>query len=473
VLIGATPVTIGRDPASDLVLSDSRVSWRHARLTLLPDGRTILEDLGSSNGTSVNGTRVTDRTFLNGGEIVSLGGVELAFSVAPRAAPPPPDQFVAPYPGPSSPSPSMIQRVTLQRSVRRANILAAIAVATSAVVVVVVVAVGLRGGEPTVTTPPATAVPVTPGPATIADTAAQAEASTVLVVAQVNGQRNASGSGWVWDAANGLIVTNQHVINDGETFQIGVDTMTSAEVVAGAPCEDLAVLRVSGVAGLRTLPLGSQTDTRRGDTVIALGYPLNASPTDDLQVTVGDVSAVKITYDPGAAFDVPAYPNVLQTTAAINPGNSGGPLLNISGQLVGVNSAKPPVPVEQTNYAIGVDRVKEIVPTLAGGKSMLWTGLGFTYVTAAQLQSNDRLGQALVTVGLPAKAGLYIYFAAAGGGPQQLQLPALIVTVNGKPMDGTLQSYCDAVSSVSTQSVRVSAYTAGVSEPIDADLAFR
>ena len=80
---------------------------------------------------------------------------------------------------------------------------------------------------------------------------------------------------------------------------------------------------------------------------------------------------------------MPQYPNVLQTDAAINPGNSGGPLVNTDGELVGVNSAGITDlggrTIQGQGYAIGVDRVKEIVPTLRQGRSIGWTGLGFGF----------------------------------------------------------------------------------------------
>lgn len=485
--VGPSPVVVGRDPSANLTISDGRVSWRHVRLTVLPDGRTILEDLGSTNGTFVNGQRVQERAFLSGGERLSLGGVELDCvgsgptvlpSPQPAAAPaggdvrypplPQPGPFAPPAP-PRPQSPSVIQRVMLQRSVRRANILAAIAVIASLALVAAVVASGVLTPRPLVT--PA---PVTPAPATVADIASAAEPSTVLVIGTRDGERGGSGTGWVWDADRGLIVTNHHVVNGDEEFQVGVDSMLAAEVVAGAPCEDLAVLVVRDASGLRTMPLGSQSDLRRGDTAIALGYPLNASPTDDLAVTVGNVSAVQISYDPGPATDVPAYSNVVQVTTPINPGNSGGPLLDLGGKLIGVNSAGPPVEVEATNYAIGVDRVKEIVPTLAEGKSMWWTGFGFDqYITQDLIDLDAQTRQGLEANRWPLRTGIYITHAVEGTDLAAVQLPAFLTAVNGTEIDGTLEGYCAAVASVSAPTIRLTVYTVGSDQPIEVDVPFR
>ena len=466
------------------------MSWHHARLTPLPDGRAILEDLDSTNGTFVNGQRVRDRIFLVGGEVVAMGDTRLtavAVGPPPVAVGPPPVAAGPPAvaAGPAAPvaagppaieqrvsSPSVIQRIRLERSVRRANMAAVAALALSIIVIAVVVGAFVFAPRPTA--PPAvTQGPPASAPLSVADVAAAAEPSTVIVVALRGGTRAGNGSGWLYDASSGYVVTNAHVVNVGETFQIGVDNMRSVDIVGVAPCEDLAVLRASDTSGLRTLPLGSQSQIRLGDTAIALGYPINASPTDDLQVTVGNVSAVKISYDPGSAADVPAYPNVVQTTAAINPGNSGGPLIDLAGQLIGVNSAKPPLNVEQTNYAIGVDRVKEIVPTLANGQSMTWTGLGFDdYITGARLTDPSTVS-ALNKLGLPVMTGIFVNHVAAGTPNPGFSLPALVVKADGTDLTGTLSDYCSAIAGKSASSVQLTVYEANAIQPLEVDVVYR
>src|SRR5205823_6033027 len=87
------------------------------------------------------------------------------------------------------------------------------------------------------------------------------------------------------------------------------------------------------------------------------------------------------------ALDVPRYPNVIQTDAAVNPGNSGGPLLDLQGRLVGVTSAVRTLSpdgriVQGQNYAIGVDRVRQVTRVLRTGRSIGWAGLGFSYPAA-------------------------------------------------------------------------------------------
>ena len=269
---------------------------------------------------------------------------------------------------------------------------------------------------------------------------AKATPSTVLVVTNHNGKRLGSGTGWVLDADAGLILTNGHVINGGDAFRIGVGNKTrSAKVVAVAPCEDMALLKVSDHSGLKTLPLGSQGDLHEGQAVVALGFPANASLDDNLTSTSGVVSVAKTRLRAAPAEEA-RLPNIVQTDAAINPGNSGGPLVNLDGRLVGMNTATASK-LQSQGYAIGVDRIKKIVDTLRGGKSIGWTGLGFDFPEASSLR-NQGLPEGLIISGVvpgtPAvKAGL---------GKSRL----LVSSIAGAPLDVTLQGYCDAVKDVSS-----------------------
>jgi putative serine protease PepD len=171
----------------------------------------------------------------------------------------------------------------------------------------------------------------------------------------------AAGSGFVL-TADGFIVTNNHVI-DGAT-NITVDfhdgTTVDAEVVAADPRSDLAVLKVDRT-GLTPLPLGSSSDLQVGDQLVAIGNALDLSggPT----VTTGIVSAT------GRALDEEngvSLSDMIQTDTAINPGNSGGPLLNMAGQVVGINTA---VAGEAQNigFAISIDHAKSLIEQLQQG----------------------------------------------------------------------------------------------------------
>jgi len=121
---------------------------------------------------------------------------------------------------------------------------------------------------------------------------AEATPSTVRVSANFRGQQ-ADGSGWVLDAGDGLIVTNFHVVSGGTEFDVTSDGDSSdADLVAAAPCEDLALLKADETEGLETLPLGSGADLGQGEPVVALGYPANLSLGEDISSTAGVISVV-------------------------------------------------------------------------------------------------------------------------------------------------------------------------------------
>lgn len=453
-------LTIGRDRTAGLLLADPRVSRLHAVIDRLPDGRVVLTDAGSTNGSFVNGAAVRGPIVLAGGDVVRFGAVEIqvtseASDPAPVERPPQiaarPDQLTArvdaplgrvgapPAPQPAMPSAvpgvpvapaesarpasaaglGTTERRVLRRSVRRATILAS-AAGVAAIVLAVVVILFLTG-----VLPPG-------GPMSVSEVVDQVRPSTVLVISNQEGQPFAEGTGWVLDANEGLIVTAAHVVNEGTDFAVGVDgEQRPAELVAVAPCEDLAVLRVNDTSGMVTLPMGSQSDVQQGDEVVALGYPVSASLEDTLAATTGNVSVVREVFRL-PALDVPRYPNVVQTDAAINPGNSGGPLVDLDGRLVGVNVAvnrgDGGAIIEGQGYAVGVDRVREVLPDLRAGRSPGWMGFGLTYPSDVAALEVDT-----VVPGSPADE--------AGFGRD----PRFLVAIDGKPLDNTLRSYCEAV----------------------------
>ncbi|MGD9573083.1 MAG: trypsin-like peptidase domain-containing protein [Thermoleophilia bacterium] len=446
---------VGRDPSCDLTLDDARASRRHAYLRVLPDGSAELHDLDSANGTWVNGHKLTGPVTLSGGEELKFGDTVMSATrepvsqtatvvgeAPPPVTPPPPRQPVDNPPPPRSlgdqgPTPSVIERIKLRRTTRWSVVLGALAVVIAGVAVVLAVTgvFSSDDDEPTAKTIPEIVDAVRP--------------STVAVTTLEDGQPSGSGTGWVLDAEQGLIVTNNHVVNGGTGWTVGVDDdQREATLVGAAPCEDLALLQVADRAGLVTLPLGDQMALRQGQTVIAVGFPGTASERDNLTTTTGVVSVVNTRFD-RLAVDVPQYPNVIQTDAAINPGNSGGPLVNEAAELVGVNSAGITLlgsrTIQGQGYAIGVDRVKEIIPTLRSGRSIGWTGMGFIHVT-----DPAEVADQLAAAGLPASPGLVVTTAVPGSPAAEAgfgQGPVLVTAVNGQPMDGSLPSYCAAIGS--------------------------
>ena len=165
--------------------------------------------------------------------------------------------------------------------------------------------------------------------------------STVQISAEFDGRAGgATGSGFVLDR-QGHIITNNHVVagaaaDDGPIEIVDQDgNRYKATVVGRSPVYDLAVLYAKGAAGLEPAALGASRSLRVGEVVIAFGSPLGLSST----VTAGIVSALQRPVTTGDSDNESSYINAVQTDAAINPGNSGGPLVNLRGQVVGVNSA--------------------------------------------------------------------------------------------------------------------------------------
>lgn len=178
-------------------------------------------------------------------------------------------------------------------------------------------------------------------PGSVAAIANKALKSVVTIKAEGNNQ-SGTGTGFVYDK-EGHIVTNNHVVtpaaNGGKlsvTFSDGKNY--GASIVGRAQGYDVAVIKLDNPEGatLTPLPLGNSNDVAVGDATIAIGAPFGLSGT----VTTGIVSAMHRPVAAGGENgSQPSYMSAIQTDASINPGNSGGPLLNASGQVIGINSA--------------------------------------------------------------------------------------------------------------------------------------
>lgn len=184
------------------------------------------------------------------------------------------------------------------------------------------------------------------------------------------------GSGFVIDP-EGYILTNNHVVENAEEIVVRLDNEQEhkATLVGKDPKTDLALLKIEGVTGLTAVPLGDSDTLRVGEWVMAIGNPFGL----DHSVTSGIVSAK------GRFIGAGNYDDYIQTDAAINPGNSGGPLLNLRGEVVGINSAI----FSRTGgnigigFAIPVNLAKELVPQLRdkGKVTRGWLGVLIQKVT--------------------------------------------------------------------------------------------
>ena len=188
-----------------------------------------------------------------------------------------------------------------------------------------------------------------------------------------------TGSGFVYDSA-GHIVTNNHVVADGDSLEvIFADGQRSPATIVGKDIDsDLAIIKVNNLpSGVQPVPLANMDDLHVGQFVIAIGNPCGETGS----MSIGIISGLGRSLTSQRALEGGgnySLPQVIQTDAAINPGNSGGPLLNLRGEVVGVNSA---IRTETgTNSGVGfsipVNAVKRIVPSLIETGSYVYPFLG-------------------------------------------------------------------------------------------------
>jgi S1-C subfamily serine protease len=242
-----------------------------------------------------------------------------------------------------------------------------------------------------------------------------------------------TGSGFVYDR-QGHIVTNYHVVENAESVSVAFASGESypATVVGQDPSTDLAVLQVQVPSLPDPLPVGDSSQLRVGQFVMAIGNPFQLERT----LTLGIISALqRVIQSPDGRF----IGEAIQTDAAINPGNSGGPMLNLAGEVVGVNSQiiSPSGAYAGIGFAISSNTVRRIVPVLISNGSFPhpWLGVSISDLTPDAIQALQGVGVDLgvthgvlilnVVSGSPAEA------SGLRGGSRQVQLGGSIVPVGG------------------------------------------
>jgi len=218
-----------------------------------------------------------------------------------------------------------------------------------------------------------------------------------------------TGSGFVIDS-DGHIVTNNHVVTDGDLFEVAFASgeRVKATVVGTDVDSDLAVIKVDAVPeSVTPLVLADSSALDVGQFVIAIGNPFG----EEGSMSIGIVSGLGRTLtsdrmaDGGGRYSLP---QVIQTDAAINPGNSGGPLLDLEGRVIGVNSAI--LSTSGTNSGVGfsipVNAVKRVAPALIESGVYLYPYMGIR-MTSLDISAQEQLG-------LSQNAGAYITDVGAG-----------------------------------------------------------
>ena len=239
-------------------------------------------------------------------------------------------------------------------------------------------------------------------------------------------QVQSAGSGVIVDAENGYILTNFHVIENAEEIDVALedDRILEATVVGSDADSDIAVLRVEP-GGLEEMPLGDSEALRVGDFVLAIGNPFRLQHT----VTSGIVSGLGRT---GINRSQEAYEDFIQTDASINPGNSGGALVNLRGELIGINTAifSGTGGNIGIGFAIPVNMARSVMNQIISFGSVRRGLLGVSISTitpeiAETYDLNDTTGAFVTEVSSGSAA------EAAG-----LQIGDVIVSVDGESMDG-------------------------------------
>jgi serine protease Do len=245
----------------------------------------------------------------------------------------------------------------------------------------------------------------------------------------VPGQQG-SGSGVVI-SPDGYIVTNNHVVDDANEVTVTFNDRytTKAKVIGTDPSTDIAVLKVEDAKALPYMEFGNSDDTRLGQWVLAVGYPL----TLDATVTAGIISAKGRSLGINKTKSASAIESFIQTDAAVNPGNSGGALVNTAGQLIGINSAiaSPTGSYAGYSYAIPANIVRKAVNDLMKYGSVQRAYMGIQYQDTRSLTAEE-----LDRLGIKNGAGLYVAgtIPNSGAGKAGIKKGDFIISINGEPV---------------------------------------
>ena len=223
------------------------------------------------------------------------------------------------------------------------------------------------------------------------------------------------GTGFIV-SEDGMVLTNKHVASDTEaeyTIVMSNGKEYSAKILSKDPVQDLAVLKIDSTDKFKPLKLGNSDDIQIGQSVIAIG---NALGEFQNTVSVGVISGLgRTVVASGGTIGTETLEDIIQTDAAINQGNSGGPLLNLKGEVIGINTAVATTG-QSIGFAISIDKAKKDIEQVKTIGKISYPFLGVRYVTIDEKVAADRKlsvtygaiavkgtnGEAAITVGSPA-----------------------------------------------------------------------
>ena len=307
------------------------------------------------------------------------------------------------------------------------------------------------------TTPPAPFEGVKTGPLSFAPIAKMADPSVVTI--QTIGEESEPsgpfgrtrrrelkglGTGFVIDK-DGTVLTNNHVVEGAQvmTIKLSDDREYPGKIIGRDPRTDIAVVHIDAKEKPTFTPLnlGDSDKTEVGDWVVAIGNPFGLSHT----VSAGIISAKGRT-NQDVPLDKSGFYNFLQTDASINPGNSGGPLLNLQGEVVGINSAIRGGGAQGIGFAIPIDMVKELLPMLMRDGHVTRSALGVIIRDVHDLAPEDK-----TALKITGDTGAVIESVEPGGPAEKAGLRSgdVITDFDGQPIDrGTRLQWLASIAGV-------------------------
>ncbi len=264
--------------------------------------------------------------------------------------------------------------------------------------------------------------------------------SIVSIDVKGNGEED-QGTGMII-SSKGLVVTNNHVIAaavNGGTITVtrsGTTKSLPATLVGTNPVDDVALLRIDNVSGLSTVTFGNSNALQTGDAVVAIGNALGlaaGTPT----VTQGIVSALGRTVTASTESSTETLQNMIQTDAAINPGNSGGPLLDSSGDVIGMDTAVAGTLADGENtqnigFAIPAATIQSLLPTLLAGESVVNHGA----FIGVEIESNTPSLQSEYNFSISTGAVVISVISGTGAAAAGIQQGDIIVGINNTTIQG-------------------------------------
>lgn len=262
--------------------------------------------------------------------------------------------------------------------------------------------------------------------------------SVVVVNNYQNGRLTGYGSGFVYkkEGNYGYVLTNNHVVEDASEIKLTLSNgeEVDAEVLGTDSYMDIAVLRMDGDAVLQVAQIGDSTEAKLGDTIFTVGTPVSTeyAGTVTKGIISGENREITVT-DNGTSYMMEA----IQIDASINPGNSGGPLVNINGEVIGINSVKlVESSIEGMGFAIPIEVAMSQIDKLENGEAIARPVIG---VSLYDLDSLPLVGNSDLRVDDSVKSGVVVNSVESGSDAEAagLQRNDIITKVDGTTVKGS------------------------------------